>query len=687
VVTVKHAKGIAVLIVGILVFGVFVPASSAERDSLHVIISAEDKIYETDDTILIEIQVYNKGELTDASSVEVTLDTYWQYEDIEVTMSSVSTGVYQGSYEITNEDDHAWFSAVVTKGTDTEYAELTINVYQDELELDIHFDHQNIAYAHPGDTLTATLTTAYRDELVDVSEFSYLRLVEADDAILPLEETKVSTGTYRVTVEIPGTTDGGYHEIEAEAKYANAQAQANAYIAVNVLYVWYNLNSVAGNTATFTLGVADESGSAISDAEIHIISPQERTDTTDQSGTAIFSITNIHDSTYVYGEVAAQGMNQSFGGLIYTSESEEPDPEQRKFDVIYEGDEYWYEPGTKVNRNYKAYNCSIPIQSNEIYYYITMNKMDLALQGSMLWPADGGHINGASQVIDAGYTTCDSFGAFSIEFTAPSDQGFVEIVFECPIPRHEGNCNERLGFSYDLDDELVYEEDSDSIFIPKGKLGDSNDISVKSDPLVIGGKTKFTIKPEGGLDLGDELFAKWMAGAPEFGMYMDVSESDWISWVEGGNNIFLKKNGNGEYEGYTVIPEFISDDQEFTIVAGKVDSDSGYADVNSVTLKEGERAGEEPLDVVILLLLLTVFIFAFLVIGIGALITRKEEAQKAGEAPSSELPGDADETSESPPLLKDYISPDSQEHTESPPPPDDYVPPASQDINENSPKT
>jgi hypothetical protein len=650
-----------------------------------VIISAEDKIYETDDTILFEIRVYNKGELTDASSIEVTLDTYWQYEDIEITVSSVSTGLYQGSYEITNEDDHASFSVVVTKGTDIEYAELEIDVYKDELELDIHFDHQNIAYAHPGDTLTATLTTTYRDELVDVSEFSHLRLVEADDAILPLEETKVSTGTYHVTVEIPDTTDGGYREIEAEADYANAKAQANAYIAVNVLYVWYNLNSVAGNTATFTLGVADESGHAISDAEIHIISPQERTDNTDESGTAIFSITNIHDSAYVYGKVSAQGMNQTFGGLIYTSESEEPDPKQRGFDVIYEGDEYWYESGTKVSRNYKAYNCSIPIQNKEIYYYITMNKMDLALEGSMLWPADGSHIDGASQIIDTGYTTCDSFGSFSIDFTTPSEQGFVEIVFECPIPRHENNYGEHIDITYDEDDELVYEEDSDSIFIPKGKLGDSNDISVKSDPLVVGGKTKFTIKPEGGLDYGDQLFAKWMAGTPTSGIYMEVSESKWISWVEGGNNIFLKKNGNGEYEGYTVIPEFISDDEEFTIVAGKVDSDSGYADVNSVTLKEGESAGEEPLDVVILLLLLTVFIFAFLIIGIGALITRKEEAQKTGEAPSSEPPEQAGESP--PPLLKDYISPDSDENNASPPPPDDYVPPTSQDTNENSPKT
>jgi hypothetical protein len=683
VVTLKLANSIAILISVILVFGVFVPVTSAERDSLHVIISAEDKTYETEDIIYLEIQVYNKGELTDASSIEVTLDTYWQHEDIEVIVSSVSTGIYQGSYEITNEDDHAWFSAVVTKGTDTEYAELSIDVYEDELELDIHFDHQNIAYAHPGDTLTATLTTAYRDELVDVSEFSYLRLVEADDAILPLEETKVSTGTYHVTVEIPETTDGGYHEIEAEADYANAKAQANAYIAVNVLYVWYNLNSVAGNTATFTLGVADESGNAISDAEIHIISPQERTDTTDESGTAIFSITNIHDSAYVYGEVAAQGMNQSFGGLIYTSESEEPEPTQWGFDVIYDGDEYWYEPNTKISRDYKAYNCSIPIQSKEIYYYITLHKMDLAMQGSMLWPADGGHLDGASQIIDAGYTTCDPFGAFSIEFTAPSEQGFVDIVFECPIPRHEGNYNEHFNPTYDLDDELVYEEDSDSMFIPKGNIGDSDDISLKSDPLVVGGKTKFTIKPEGGLDLGDQLFAKWMAGESESGMYMDVSESDWISWVEGGNSIFLKKNGDGEYEGYTVIPEFIPDDEEFTIVAGKVDSDSGYADVNSVTLKEGESAGGEPLDIVILLLLLTVFIFAFLIIGIGALITRKEDAQKTGEAPSSDPVGSDD----SPPPLKDYISPDSDEQTEYPLPPDDYVPPTSQDTKENSPKT
>ncbi len=668
------AKGNAAFIALVLIFGAFVPASSAERDSIYVIVTAEDKIYRTDDVILFKISVYNKGKLADADSVEVTLDTHWQLDDIEVTVSSVASGTYQGSYLITNEDHHAWFYVVVTKGTDIEYAELSIPVYQDEFELDVHFDHQNVAYTHPGERLRATLTSTYRDELVDVNEFQYLRLVDASDAITPLEESRISTGVYQVTIDIPETTDGGYYEIEARAQYARTYAEASAYIAVNVLYVWYNLNSIAGYTATFTLGVSDEKGSAIPDAELNIISPQQRFGKTDETGTAIFSITNIHGDTYVYGEVSAQGKSQSFGGIIYTSViGEVPVPAHWGFDVVPQDDDHWYEPGESVNRFYKAYNCSVPLQNMQIYYYITFHKMDIAVSGSLLWPSEGDHIQGACEIIDAGFATCDSFGAFSINFRAPSEQGFVEIVFECGIPRHEHNYDEHSNPTYDTDDDLVYEEDSDTVFIPRGNIDDSDSISLSSDPLVVGGKTKFTIKPKGGLDFGDEIFANWMATSSEKGVYIDISESEWISWVDGGNNIFLKKNGNGEYEGYTVIPEFISDDGEFTIVAGKLDADSGYADINSVTIKEGEKAGEEPLDVMALILLMAVFVFAFIVIGIGTLITRKDDVHSKGES------------HETPPPLRDYIEQDSNELADSPPPPEDYVPPHSEKKHEKSP--
>jgi hypothetical protein len=630
----RLAKGIAALFILLLICGASVSTVSAERDSLKVIIIAEDKIYRVDDTIMVEVRVYNKAELTDADEIMVTLDTIWQVQDMEVELSQISTGIYQGTYQIQDNDHHAWFNVYAEKGTDNDGASLNIDLYQDHLELDLHFAHQNHAYLWSGESVTATITSRYRGDLIDVDDFSFLRLIYPSDEIIDLNGTIVSQGTYQVTCSIPEVNDNGNYELEARATYAGEHAEVHAYITVNVLSVWYHFESLAGNTATFTLGVADENGDGVANAEVSITQPYELTTTTGEDGTVIINMMGVYNGIPVRGEVSGNGKNQSFEGRIYTTDTDEtPNPDHRAFDVIYEGEEFIYKSGSSISRSYKAYNCTIPLQNQVIYYYITLEGVDMDIDEGTLFPEGGEHIDGAAQIVTTGTATTNQLGEFSLSFKAPSDQGFVYITFESGIPKHDFNYRHPSLLSYDHDDELVYEEDYDVVFVSKGDLWEAERVSIESEPLVVGGKTKITVETSDSLGHGDELIAKWMSGIPTSGQYIDELESDWVCWVEGTNMIFLEKSDDNKYTGHSVIPDFMSKEGDYTLVAGYVDDDTGYPYVNKAELKEGERALGQGDELLTLLLLFAAVSLVLIALAFGAFVTERGGKGKGDSNP------------------------------------------------------
>jgi len=637
----KLAKGIAVLFTVLLIFGLCLPATSAERDSIKVIITTEDKIYKPEETINIEVHVFDKGVPVDAEEIYVSVGSHWYNPDEEVTVTQISTGVYQGSYLVQSDDYGLCFVAYVEKGTDADSAELEIDIYHDYLEMDIHFSNQNSIYIWPGEELKATIFTRYRGAAIDVDYFSYLRLVDPSDEVTNLTHETVTTGKYEVNCLIPEITENCVYELEARATYANTHSEASAYITVNVLSVWYHLESMAGSTATFTLGVADKNGNGVANAQINITSPQELTGYTNADGTAIFSLTNIYNGIRVSGEVTCPGKKQSFSGNIYTEDFWEPEnPAQNRFDVIYDGEEYVYKPGSSITRTYKAYNCSVPMQNKEIYYYITLEGMDVAIYDGQFILETSDHVNGACYIISTGSVTCDQLGTFSISFTAPSVQGYAYIHFEAGIPRHDRNYHPQSNPEYDHDDLLVYEEDYDAAFIMKGDIQNSKRVEIESEPLKIGGKTKITVKTSDDLDYGDMLFAKWMSGISTSGQYLDEYESDWVCWVEGGNIISLKKTGDG-YNGYSVIPSFLPDEGEYSFVAGYVDGETGQAYINSAELKEGEIAGKDDLEMVLLGLLFAGILMVLLGLALGAFVIGRKRGT-GQDIPSEELSLDSD---------------------------------------------
>jgi hypothetical protein len=663
-------KGLASVMVVLLVVGMLVPAVSAERDSLVVAVITEDRIYEPGDTIEIEIQVYDRGTLTDADEIECTLDTRWQGDDIDVALTQVSTGTYEGSYVIQENDYHAYFEVYAVRDTDSDYAELSIEIYDGSFEMDINFAHQSCAYAWPGDVVTATLMTTYRGSLVDVDRFDYVRLYTPEDTEIELTQERIGTGTYRSSWTVPQVTENGVYEMQARAYYANAHATASSRITVNLYTVWYNLDTMASGTATFTLGVSDHEGKAVSNAVITIEEPQERTGTTNSEGIVIFSLSNVWDGIRVEGYAKVGEKIQTFEGNIYEPDSSETEtPAHHEFDVIYTGEDYIYDAGSSISRSYKAYNCTVPMQDWIIYYYIALQGMDMVINDGLIIPSTGHHVDGVSDPIKVGSVTTNQLGDFTISFKAPSDQGLIYIYFEAGIPRHPYNYNQWGESEYDEDDGLVYEEDVDALFIIKGDLTDSDKIEIESEPLTVGGTTKVTVRPSDNLENGDRLFAKLMPGRPTNTLYVDEGENEWACWVEGGDCIFLTENGHAnEFEGEAVIPEFMSKDGDYTIVAGNIDSDDGYPYVSHATLKEGESAGDEAMDPMMVLLLVGLVVLVLLML-LGASIMNKG-------SDDSKLPGETQEHQTSPdmPGQGPYAPPAEPAPPQGNPPPDDYMP-------------
>jgi hypothetical protein len=648
----KYLKGITFAVLLFFVCAAFVPAASAERDSLKVIILTENIAYKVGENITVEVRVYDATELVEADEIEVKVQTRWHGDNKHIEIEEISPGIYRGEYQIEEEDHYLSFSAWARSGPDDDDAGLWAEIYEGRLDLDVHFSHQSQAYLWPGQSAKATITAKYRDEPVDVDGFRYVRLVDSEEDELDLEYERVAQGVYETQVVMDEMIfENMEYRLEAYGEYANAHAQSYASVIVNVLTVWYRLEEIVGNTATFTLGVADSNGKSVPNAEVIITYPQLERKYTDQDGLTLFSLAGIHSGVSVSGYVEAGELTQAFQGEIYMDNPEEQEvPAHNRFDVLYQGDDFMYSGGSKISRSYKAYNYSIPHSNSEIIYYITLEETDFILNDEFI-PHEYGDYTATSRVVKTGTVSTSLLGDFKISFTAPKEQGIIAIHFESGIVRNDYNYDPPYETDYDHDDDLVYEEDWDFLFISKGNLWDSSSVKISSDPLKVGGKTTVRVTMDKAPEDGDELFAMWMAGAPSNSLYNEEEDSEWVSWVDGGNSIFLKETDNPkEYKGSSIIPEFMDDNGDFTLVAGEMDGETGVPYANHATLKEGESAGESNMDLLVLILLGGAVLVILIILGFGA-FTEKERNKENSQYQQPGAPG---EGSGSPPSDHSY---------------------------------
>lgn len=623
VVTVKR---MGAFLIGILLLaGLFLTAPAyGEMDSLVVVMTTDKTSYVPGDEITIEIRVYENTVLADADYVNLTRMYTWT----DINTTHVSTGLYTATYTSGDHDHSAHFEVDVTKGTDHETGELYIRFADDDLFIDITYNDQSMAYASPGDTVTATIKTTYRGGLVDVDEFTELRLLHPDDNRTNLTETRVGVGTYEVDITIPDTNTSTEHILEVEAEYAGDHEYTESIITVNLFTVWYHEEERTGNTVTFKLGVADMTGASIQGANIVLTDPDDKTGTTGADGTALFTLTDLWGTELVEGYATYEGKNQSFRGVITI---EHDGPQDHELDIIYQGGEELYTTGQSISRSYKAYNDTEPLSNKEIFYYVAMAPQNTAFTIST---PHNGIVHGNMHQIKAGTVTTGQLGDFTVSFTLPSYTGIVSVYFEGAMPLNPPhNVHNNPGHrQYDLDDDMVYEEILDEFMVYKGEFEDSPAVDISAEPLVVGGSAEMSVEAT----IGDGMiFAALIPGGAPGDDFVD-HEAPWDCWVDGGDRIMLEETSPGMYTGDVVIPGFMDED-EYTIVAGYAD-ESGAMYFDQVALEEGEGTGilggSEESDLMLLILILVVII-AVLILVIG-LMKKKGTAAPPPMTPEEE---------------------------------------------------
>jgi hypothetical protein len=626
------------------------PAASGERDSLYIQISLDKDGYEVGDTIQLTVQVFDKGVPANADDVNVSFQTEHYGEVKYLDPSSSSTGVYTASHLVVDGEHYFMGDVNVQSGTDHEGREFWMWIDDEDLTVRVSFDGQDSIAVAPGEVVTATITVRYKGNLVDADQFNELFIRDPDDNETDLTEQRISTGTYTVTYTMPSATEDGEYELVAVADYANAHSDAHARVNLYMLSVWYSQISVAGNTLSCQIGVATPDGAAVPSAEVVVFRDQDdMTGTTDSNGTVIFNIPDVWNGMDIEGEVSSGGKTQSFETEVSLPD-DDPNPHHNYFDVLFAGedDNKMFSTGSQLARKYRAFNDTIPLQSQDIYYYIHFAQSDTLVFGFR--DAHDDELLTNSEVIAQGVATTNSLGEFTVTVTAPSQAGALAYVFEAGMPKQPQNYHTNHHSDFDEDDDLVYEQGNgwyrditDVVGVVNNNRLSEDDIKITTNDVKVGSPTKVTV--DFGRDMGDvdNLFAAWLPGD-----YEDISDAfepgNVPAWEEAGStdgNILLKATDTtGVYEGEAVIPEFMGDQEKFTIAAGYMDED-GNMYLNSVALAEGESADEDagflglgPLGLPLLLLLVIVMILVLV------MVTRKKPSAPAG------MPSDASDEPE-----------------------------------------
>lgn len=570
-------KTIVVFFVLMLALAI-VPHAAATSDSLKVIVTVEKGIYQVGSRINITVHVFDLGTYVSADDISVTADVY-PYENVNVT--EIQTGIYEGTYTVKPEDDTiVTFTAMVSKGTDSDtgyiYIDLEEEAEEADFSVDIALDDPGDYQAESGDAVEITVTVKENGTLVDPDTFE----LDINDQSLPYTHT--GTGTYKATKNIPPALNkGGRYNIDAHAEKDDMEDWDSDSFYVLFFMVCYHNITKTNTSSTFDIYVSDMSGKVVVGASVSISYDHDDNGgtpditmqgITDSQGKARFTI-SYEDISYVdvEGTVSHGGKSQEFDGTIRisTGTTFTPDePRDEGFDVIDSGELKVYKPGDTVTKPYTAYMDGVPWANKEAYYYITEG------------------YSPPYRVIKEGSVNTDSNGKFSVAFTAPEEM--VILMFKTGRPKTQED------FLYDEDDDLVYEEDMEFVLTSTGVdlpfLDWEDDVSVSVDSLALGSPTTVSVSAAN-IPSDAQVIAAWFVGSADDYLEMVTSMAfslDWQCWT-GMTGTFLLKS-DGKYVGELLLPESMPQDEDYTIIAGWMGSD-GEAHLNYVVLQPGESGG------------------------------------------------------------------------------------------------
>jgi hypothetical protein len=613
-------KGNKFIIMGmaiILLAGMLSPLALGENDSLHVILTVEDRRYSAGDTISVQLRVYNQGAPADIALTDIYLGVSTQHNfnnPTNVSLTKQGTGIFSGSYTVKASDNNRnlYFFYEVTFGNDHEEITshndaLVIPVYSIQDTVDVSFDGQKVVPAKPGDILTATILTRTGGSPIPITGFTNLYVEAPDGTVVNLTYTTSQTGIYLVEFTAPQVSVSGEYIIMAQPM---GMGRDSALVYVNVMDVWYHKISTSGNTISFEVCVADLLGKPIDGANFYIRRAawpnDEFTGITNASGKALVHVPDVEGSVGFTGFVLAGGLNQTISGAVFNPVAESPN--HNGFDIVWEGTETIFRPGKDVSIPYGAYVSRVPAASRFLYYYVTATGTDF----DMLF--DGGyHVDGAREVLAAGTVTTDSLGKFTLGFKAPDTQCAIHVRIEVPLDPADFPAS---GDLFDHDDGKYYEAwpqnewnpEGFRFFAYEGKLDGDGEVAISGGSFRPG--KAGTVVVELSAITGDPIIALWGIGEGSLET-ADTHDPAWMSWVPAGNQLRLDRTESGKYEASFMVPEFI-EGEDVTIISGYMDTVDGTPHFDSKTISPG---GDIPWLWILIIIIIIVVVVAVIIIA------------------------------------------------------------------------
>ena len=576
--------GLAVLMLS----GFFAGLAIAENDSLHVIMTVDDTHYSVGDSINIEIRVYDKGELADASNITLGVSQNYNFNNpIALNLTNDGTGIYTATYTVKENDNHhnLYFFHNTWLGTDHEVVDhhdhaLEIDVYSVQDNVEVSFYGQEMVNARPGDIVTATIIVRTGETPIPITGFDHLYIEDQNGVQQNLSYTSEATGVYLADFTVPDSVNSQMYEIYADPR--DVGDHDSAFINVNVLDVWYH-KLIPGTTTSFELCVADLEGQPVEGASFLIVSDNWQheiyTGTTNASGMSLVHATDIYGTVGFSGYVLANGLNQTIDGVVINQVAEEPHHDE--FDIIWEGDQTMFEAGRDIIIPYGAFDDEAPAGSRTIYYYVEAVGTDFNLFSGNY----GDHVDGIREIVDSGSIVTSPTGKFTLDFEAPDDQCALEVRFEVPL-----NPEDFPDEEYDQDDSMFYQVWPEHqwnahgfvFYAYEGNLDGDGDVGISGGTFKPGEAGTITVNMES--EIGDQVMAYWVIG--EAGLEdSDNYDPEWMSWVPAGNMLMLQENEDEKLEGDFHVPAFI-EEQDVTIVVGFVGED-GIPHFDSKTISPG----------------------------------------------------------------------------------------------------
>jgi len=538
--------------------------------------------------VKIIIYCYDKGKAITPEFINVTSATAAE----PIQLSELSTGVYKGTYLITqtdlDEEVVAIFADISYQGNnDTELfmSPLLEDVTEEDWVATIDYLSNEDRRAGVGDTVNLKITVT-KDGVKSNPEDIAASVIEKNtthesegyySAGIPLDTVNLGPGEYEISYTLPSEINISKN-YEFEVRILNNSDSSWDFLSyrLDLFTIWYHQLNFTNKSAEFDIYVGDLENNVIPSADVEIILgyitfddeekllPQKQQ--TDSKGMANFKFyyPDIDDDEFTLrGNISANGKTQYFDTYFTIPDGSIIEPEGDELEilpVILDEDIYsmYYnvpDAQGKVKKEYIVYSNSKLLINTEIYYYVLSG---IAPFYSYLTEES---IN--MDVVTTGNTVTDGQGKFSVEFKASSlgSATFNYLYYTVYIEAVIGNFEDIVGFEeISSNDGKYYAEASDNFIVTKSTfsftLHDmiSSNVKITIPKLNQGTPSNVEVSYTGSFN-EPRVMVNYYPGTISPDTPLMTPAFTWGRWTE-DEGIYLSKT-NGKYTGQFTIPSYL----------------------------------------------------------------------------------------------------------------------------------